>query len=71
MSYELTQHARDVLDEREIRVEWVEHVLITPDLTEPAESDLASENRFGKIAEFEECKNQSRPTRGFNRRDES
>jgi hypothetical protein len=41
-----------VLDEREIPLEWMERVLINPALTEPAESDLALENRFGRIAEF-------------------
>jgi len=30
----------------------MERVLINPALTEPAESDLALENRFGRIAEF-------------------
>jgi Domain of unknown function (DUF4258) len=52
LSYELTQHARDVIEEREIRLEWMERVLINPALTEPAESDLALENRFGRITEF-------------------
>ena len=46
MSYELTQHARDVLDEREILIEWVERVLNRPTLREPAES------RFARIPEF-------------------
>jgi uncharacterized DUF497 family protein len=44
--------ARDVLDEREIPIEWMERVLTRPVLVEPTESDLALENRFGRIAEF-------------------
>jgi hypothetical protein len=52
LSYELTQHAQDVLDERDIPIEWMERVLTHPVLVEPAESDLALENRFGRIAEF-------------------
>jgi uncharacterized DUF497 family protein len=52
LSYELTQHARDVLDEREIPIEWIERVLAHPVLAEPAQSDPALENRFGRIAEF-------------------
>jgi uncharacterized DUF497 family protein len=52
VSYELTKHARDVIDERGIAVEWMERVLSTPALIEPAESDVALENRFGRIAEF-------------------
>ena len=52
MSYELTQHARDVLDEREILIEWVERVLNRPTLREPAESDITLENRFARIPEF-------------------
>jgi len=31
MKYELTQHARDVLTEREISVSWVERVLDAPE----------------------------------------
>ncbi|MBI4412063.1 MAG: DUF4258 domain-containing protein [Deltaproteobacteria bacterium] len=51
MNYELTQHASDVLREREIAVEWVERVLKNPLKVEPDEEDEALEHRLGKISE--------------------
>ena len=32
MNYELTRHARDVLAQRQIHVEWLERVLCEPEL---------------------------------------
>jgi hypothetical protein len=52
LKYELTRHARDVLEEREIAVEWIERVLTNPALVEPGETDPELENRFARIAEF-------------------
>ncbi len=52
MNYELTQHARDVLEERQIAMEWMERVLANPALVEPGATDPELENRFAKIAEF-------------------
>ena len=52
MNYELTQHARDVLEEREISIEWLEKALASPELIEQATDSPELENRFVKIAEF-------------------
>lgn len=52
MNYELTGHARHVLDERRILLVWLESVLATPALIERSLTDPDLENRFGKIVEF-------------------
>ena len=52
MNYELTQHARDVLEEREISIEWLDRALANPELIERDATDPELENRFAKIAEF-------------------
>ncbi len=52
MNYELTKHAHDVLEEREITVEWMERVLANPALIERSATQPELENRFAKIAEF-------------------
>ena len=54
MNYELTEHARDVLDERRISLRWMERVLATPALIQPSLTDSDLENRFGKIVEFDD-----------------
>ncbi len=51
MNYELTQHARDVLQERHIPVEWMERVIAKPELVEPSATDSTVESRFGKFPE--------------------
>jgi len=51
MNYELTQHARDVLQERKIPVEWMERVLTKPALVEPNPNDATVESRLAKISE--------------------
>lgn len=48
----MTKHARDVLDERQIPVAWVERALETPSLIQPSASDASLESRFVKIPEF-------------------
>ncbi len=52
MNYILTQHARDVLQEREIALEWLERVLLTPERIEPDRADGSLEHRLGRIPEF-------------------
>jgi len=52
LSYEVTQHARYVLQERQIAVEWMERVLANPALIEASATDAELENRFGIIAEY-------------------
>ena len=54
MNYELTQHARDVLHERQISVVWLERVLAHPSLIEPSTTDPALESRFAKIPEHDD-----------------
>lgn len=51
MSYELTRHARDVLDERDIPAAWMERALASPALVEPSATDPTLESRFVRIAE--------------------
>ena len=53
MNYELTEHARKVLEERKIPVEWLEHTLFNPDLTTPDPDDDLLERCFRCIPEFD------------------
>ncbi|HYV04679.1 MAG TPA: DUF4258 domain-containing protein [Blastocatellia bacterium] len=52
MKYELTQHARDVIEERQISIDWLECVLGNPTLIESSTTDPELESRFAKISEF-------------------
>lgn len=52
MKFELTQHARKALDEREIPVEWMERTLSAPELVLPDPEDAAVERRYRRIPEF-------------------
>lgn len=52
MNYELTQHAKDMLQEREIALEWLERVIYNPEKTHSDHEDDALEHRLGKIEEF-------------------
>ena len=52
MKYELTQHARDVIEERQISIDWLERVLGNPTLIESSTTDPELESRFAKIPEF-------------------
>ena len=51
MIYELTKHARDVLQERHIPMEWLERVIEKPGLVEPRASDSTLESRLARIPE--------------------
>jgi len=51
MKYNLSQHAQDVLKEREILDSWVEHVLLAPERCEPDRSDKSVEHRLGRVIE--------------------
>jgi hypothetical protein len=51
MNYELTEHARDVLQDRKIPVEWMERVIAKPALVKPGAKDATVESRFAKIPE--------------------
>jgi hypothetical protein len=52
MKFELTKHARQVLAERDIPVEWLERTLAAPELVLPDPDDATVERRFRKIPEF-------------------
>jgi len=52
LKYELTQHARDVLEERQIDPAWMEQALSNPELIEPSANEPELENRFAKIPLF-------------------
>lgn len=52
MKFELTQHARKVLAEREIPLEWVERTLAEPELSQPDPHDATVERCFRRIPEF-------------------
>jgi len=52
VKYELTNHAKKALAEREIPVEWLERTLGAPELTLPDPDDPEVERRFRKIPEF-------------------
>ncbi len=53
MNYELTDHARTVLAEREIPSAWVECVLAEPEKVEDDPDDAELEHRLGRIKEHE------------------
>jgi hypothetical protein len=51
MNYEL-KHTRDVIEERQISIEWLERVLASPAHIEASITDPELESRFAKIPEF-------------------
>lgn len=51
MKYSLTQHAQDVLAEREIAVVWVERTLEYPQRVESDDDDPELEHRLARITE--------------------
>jgi hypothetical protein len=53
MNYALTAHARKVLVERQIPVEWLERALHEPILREPDPDDASLERRYRSITEFD------------------
>ncbi|MCC6424836.1 MAG: DUF4258 domain-containing protein [Phycisphaerales bacterium] len=52
MTYELTQHAAKVLDERGIALEWMERTLNDPQWISPDPNDPSVERHFRSIPEF-------------------
>ncbi|MGH7798226.1 MAG: DUF4258 domain-containing protein [Candidatus Binatia bacterium] len=51
MAYELTEHARDALEKRNIELAWVERVIDAPEAAEPDPVDADLEHRLARIAE--------------------
>lgn len=52
MKYEMTHHARKVLEERGIPVEWMERAFSAPERILPDPEDAQVERRFRCIPEF-------------------
>ena len=50
--YDLTQHAKDVISERNIQVGWIEQVLELPELVEPDADDPPLTHHVGRIKEY-------------------
>lgn len=53
MKYTLTEHAKKMLTEREIRLEWLERALHEPALCRPDPNDPALECRYRPVPELE------------------
>lgn len=53
MNYTLSEHAKKVLAEREIQLEWLERTLHEPVLRRPDPDDSLLERRYRAIPEFE------------------
>ena len=51
MKYRLTKHAKDVLNERELPLAWLERVLDAPQRIEPDPDDGELVHHLGRIAE--------------------
>ena len=51
MNYELTQHAKDALTERQIPLSWVERALDAPEKSELDKADPQLTHHLAKIAE--------------------
>ena len=51
MSYTLSQHASDTMQERSILAEWIERAILTPDLVEADRFDPTIEHVLCKISE--------------------
>jgi len=49
--YELTAHAKTVLQARGIQLEWLERVLASPERSEPDRADPELQHAIGRIPE--------------------
>ena len=52
MNYALTEHARDAMQKRGIRTEWLERTVAAPQSRAPDEVDDELEHRLAAIPEF-------------------
>ena len=52
VKFQLTNHARRAVEEREIAVDWIERTLDAPELIVQDPNDLAVERCFRRISEF-------------------
>jgi hypothetical protein len=53
MTYTVSKHAKKMLAEREIPLEWLERTLNEPALRQPDPDDAALERRYRPIPEFD------------------
>jgi len=53
MKYELTEHARTILEERQIPISYLERVIQNPELSLKDENDTHLEHLLGKIHEYD------------------
>ena len=51
-AFQLTRHARDVMRERKIPMEWLARAFCSPELVEVSGPNLLQETRFCRIQEF-------------------
>ena len=49
--YDLSRHAKDVISARQIRLDWLEQVLDSPDLVEADRDDPELVHHIGRIKE--------------------
>jgi uncharacterized DUF497 family protein len=52
MKFDLTKHAQEAINERNISIEWIERAFYAPELVLPDPVDITLERRFCRIAEF-------------------
>ncbi len=52
MIYEITKHAKKVMEERGILDDWVAKTFSSPEFTRPDPKDAQVEQRFRRIPEF-------------------
>jgi hypothetical protein len=52
VNFELTNHARGAVAEREIPIEWIERTLQASELITPGPNDITIERCFRRIPEF-------------------
>jgi hypothetical protein len=52
MPYDLTQHARQMLEERNIPLEWLEWTLSEPELLLPDPNDATVKRYYRRITEY-------------------
>jgi hypothetical protein len=50
-AYELTAHAKTVIEERGIQLSWLERVLTKPERTEPDRVDPHLQHAIGRVTE--------------------
>lgn len=51
MNYKLTEHARDALAKRGIRVDWLELAMTSPQRIEPNANDASLQHRMASITD--------------------